>query len=105
MYEGEWEKGHHSGYGKHTNENGDVYEGNLKNGRHDGFGRLTINEQEWYEGGFLKGEFHGKVEHVSELGSNTLVYVNGVRHGPGTEWVNGVLVKGKYKNDVFFEDD
>ncbi|XP_072010752.1 MORN repeat-containing protein 3-like [Engystomops pustulosus] len=58
-YEGGWECGKRSGWGKMTYGNGDMYEGEWRNDKHCGQGILFLANKNCYEGSFEDGMKHG----------------------------------------------
>ncbi|EFJ17999.1 hypothetical protein SELMODRAFT_28023, partial [Selaginella moellendorffii] len=68
LYEGEWEYGRKSGYGKVHYTNGQEYRGELVDNEHGGWGCLRYNNGDIYDGEWFKGRRHGQ---------GTLYYQNG----------------------------
>lgn len=59
-YEGQWENGRISGYGKLTYANGDEYEGDWQDGRMHGNGVYRYVEGDVYSGEWRDDKRHGK---------------------------------------------
>ena len=78
-FQGEYENGVKTGYGKITFEDGSIYEGSMINNDVEGYGILFWPDQKVYRGLWKANKMSGKGK---------------------MEWPNGMYYEGQYENDM-----
>jgi hypothetical protein len=101
-YEGEFKNGEMSGNGKYTWASGNEYEGNFVDGEISGIGELICKYRGRYEGEFIDGAICGNGKYVDSRWGNTYIgaWLNGERHGYGTQSYTDGKYEGEWKYDL-----
>lgn len=99
-YDGEWKNGVRDGYGVDSFANGFRYEGQFSCDLWHGIGKEIYPDGTYFEGEYKFGKKDGAVKHVFKGGTQTALYVNGLREGKSTAiWLSGLKMEGFYVRD------
>jgi hypothetical protein len=101
-YQGDWNQGSWSGYGRHVKPNGDVYEGNFFENSKHGMGIYKYKDgKRIFEGRYVMGQ---RVDGQMTYGDGSVYkgqWYEGKRHGRGTyRFKDSSVYKGEFLQDV-----
>jgi hypothetical protein len=101
-YQGDFDQGNWSGYGRHTKPNGDIYEGNFFDNAKHGMGVYRYRDgKRVFEGRYVMGQ---RVDGKMIYGDGSEYkgqWYDGKRHGRGTyRFKDGSVYKGEFVRDV-----
>lgn len=101
-YQGDWNVGSWSGYGRHVKPNGDIYEGHFFDNAKHGTGTYRYRDgKRIFEGRYVTGQ---RVDGQMTYGDGSVYkgqWYEGKRHGRGTyRFKDGSLYKGEFLQDV-----
>lgn len=101
-YQGDFNQGNWSGYGRHTKPNGDIYEGNYFDNAKHGIGLYRYRDgKRVFEGRYVMGQ---RVDGKMTYGDGSAYkgqWYDGKRHGRGTyRFKDGSVYKGEFVRDV-----
>jgi hypothetical protein len=101
-YQGDWNQGSWSGYGRHIKPNGDIYEGHFFENSKHGMGTYGYRDgKRVFEGRYVMGQ---RVDGQMTYGDGSVYkgqWYDGKRHGRGTyRFKDSSIYKGEFLQDV-----